>query len=752
MSLNLRAKKGQGAVESNCDSTDLSTHRQMVHSNCCSSRTAHPLLLLGQGAVEYLLVLAAVLVIALAAITYIGSASSESARTNKMESQIYWSDVASPLKIQDAGAAYGTICQQPEKGGYQFLLRNSKPFDIYLSSISIDGMQHDFCVAGSASASLRIPALSQRFVAVITKSGEPPCKEGDLVYLNLGFGFNKSGVSDLSQQGSKPLVLVCANSAPINESHLAFSSNTTSQTQPQNISGQPLSIVTTLVPIAIVDTPYSEAISAEGGVPPYTWQFSGNLLPGLSFNPSGVISGTPTYTAPETPPGPPGPPLPPPPGGIAPESSVYQSTFLANVTDANGSTVEAEFTLYLLGSVPNQITTTSLPDAIYGQSYYSSRLAITGYSGLNIDTWSIVSGQLPSGLSLDAYDGYIFGVPGAPDCSPAPCSSVAAFTVQNNYVGHLEQKALNITWIKYVNHTTLAINRDGLPYAIVGTPYSAALSAQYGTPPYTWEIIDGVPNLYMGIDALPSGLSLAPSGAISGTPLPFSSNGNNPDTRFFFVKVSDANGLTDEAEFMLWLYPIAPDQITTTSLPDAVRGQYYQTRLSVGFHTNSYSIVSGQLPSGLSLDGIGEISGYPGSPGCSPTPCSVLSAFTVQTTDSWNVDQKALNITWTEYVPLTSLAINRASLPDATVGTPYSAMLTTSNGASPFTWQLIGDLPPGLSLAPSGGISGTPLSPDGYYDFFVTVTDANGLTDEADFYIYSFSSDFPPPPPPPPHP
>ncbi|MCX6769266.1 MAG: hypothetical protein NT051_01150, partial [Candidatus Micrarchaeota archaeon] len=45
--------KAQAALESNCDSTDLSTHRQMVHSNCCSSRTARPLH--AQAALEYLI-------------------------------------------------------------------------------------------------------------------------------------------------------------------------------------------------------------------------------------------------------------------------------------------------------------------------------------------------------------------------------------------------------------------------------------------------------------------------------------------------------------------------------------------------------------------------------------------------------------------------------------------------------------------------------------------------------------------------
>lgn len=51
---------------------------------------------------------------------------------------------------------------------------------------------------------------------------------------------------------------------------------------------------------------------------------------------------------------------------------------------------------------------------------------------------------------------------------------------------------------------------NSLPDATVGTPYSAQLTAQGGTPPIVWSVISG---------ALPAGLTLDPvSGIISGTP------------------------------------------------------------------------------------------------------------------------------------------------------------------------------------------------------------------------------------------
>jgi hypothetical protein len=57
------------------------------------------------------------------------------------------------------------------------------------------------------------------------------------------------------------------------------------------------------------------------------------------------------------------------------------------------------------------------------------------------------------------------------------------------------------------------------------------------------------------------------------------------------------------------------------------------------------------------------------------------------------------------------LSITTSALPNAQVGSAYSATLTASGGKLPYTWTLTqGPFPAGLSLTPSGGvISGTPI-------------------------------------------
>ena len=91
-------------------------------------------------------------------------------------------------------------------------------------------------------------------------------------------------------------------------------------------------------------------------------------------------------------------------------------------------------------------------------------------------------------------------------------------------------------------------------------------------------------------------------------------------------------------------------------------------------------------------------------------------------------------------------SITTSSLPNGTVGQPYSATLSASGGTLPNSWSLTsGALPDGLALASSTGlISGTPTSP-GTTNFTVQVTDQAGRTDTSPLAI-SVAATAPSPP------
>src|SRR5207245_2318927 len=76
------------------------------------------------------------------------------------------------------------------------------------------------------------------------------------------------------------------------------------------------------------------------------------------------------------------------------------------------------------------------------------------------------------------------------------------------------------------------------------------------------------------------------------------------------------------------------------------------------------------------------------------------------------------------------------SLPPATVGNAYNAVVSVSGGTRPYQFSVVsGSLPIGLSLNPSAGtISGIPVTA-GTYKFTVQVVDAAGLSDEKRFTL-----------------
>lgn len=160
-----------------------------------------------------------------------------------------------------------------------------------------------------------------------------------------------------------------------------------------------LSITATTLPNGTVNAAYSAAISSKGGVTPLTWRLvSGALPPGLNLNTtSGQITGTPTT-----------------PGTYAFTPGVVDSAIPPQNVQSTGP-----LTITVSNPAKLQATTPPLPTGNVA-SPYSGNLVATG--GVPPYTWSITSGQLPSGLTLDPATGRITGSPILVNTSP--------FTVQ----------------------------------------------------------------------------------------------------------------------------------------------------------------------------------------------------------------------------------------------------------------------------------------------------------------------------------
>ncbi len=80
-----------------------------------------------------------------------------------------------------------------------------------------------------------------------------------------------------------------------------------------------------------------------------------------------------------------------------------------------------------------------------------------------------------------------------------------------------------------------------------------------------------------------------------------------------------------------------------------------------------------------------------------------------------------------------TLAIKTASLPNGALTSAYSATLSATGGAPPYTW-LAGGLPGGIVLSTNGALSGTPTSP-GIFTVTVTVNDSAGVSVSANLSL-----------------
>jgi putative Ig domain-containing protein len=463
----------------------------------------------------------------------------------------------------------------------------------------------------------------------------------------------------------------------------SFTVKVTDKSNPVQSASQPLSIAVNLPPAPAITTSsltgavefanYNQTIVATGfGTLTYSVSV-GSLPAGLSLNSStGAITGSPTG-----------------PNGT--------SSFTIKVTDSSNPTQSASQALSIAVSLPPapSITTTTLPNGTVGANY-NQTIALTG--GHGPFTWSLSSGGLPTGYSLNTATGAITG-----SSSVANTYSFTVKVVDSSNPAQTASQPLSISVVNGPLLVTLAT----LPTGAITDPYpSTTLGASGGLPPYTWAITVG---------SLPAGLLLNSStGAITGTPTGPSATAN------FTAQVTDSTTTKANGSFSITVNSALA--ITSTSLPGATAGTNYSTNLSAtgGVTPYNWSISVGSLPTGMNLSG-NTISGTPSTAG--------TVSFTIMVNDASGGSQSAaVSIVVAPAPPLT-VSTTSSSLPQGTLNSSYpSTQLNATGGFQPYTsWIVVapgtGTLPPSLSLSSSGQITGTPTTA-GTYPFTVQVTDS----------------------------
>jgi hypothetical protein len=262
---------------------------------------------------------------------------------------------------------------------------------------------------------------------------------------------------------------------------------------------------------------------------------------------------------------------------------------LEAIAKANsGVTATSTITIVL----PVTYTTTSLPNGSNGVAYSQTIVTSGGVAPI---TYTVGIGSLPAGLKLNS-TGTVIGTPTS--------SGTSTFTINATDFGTPPLTVASPIFTITINPPPpLSITSTSMSNGITGTAYSSAIASSGGVPPLTWSVPPGT---------LPPGLELnTSSGLISGTP-------TTAGVYKFFPTVTDSaippQKFTSTTGVTISVITVAPLQSVTPPLPpgDVATGYTASLVATGGVAPYTWSITSGQLPSGLKLNSAnGTISGIP---------------------------------------------------------------------------------------------------------------------------------------------
>ena len=369
-------------------------------------------------------------------------------------------------------------------------------------------------------------------------------------------------------------------------------------------------------------------------------------------------------------------------------SGIASVTATANLTPgAYQVTASADGGLTAIFNLTNfcsLITLGALPQGTAGVAYSAAlQASLAG-------NYQFISGNLPAWLSLSA-NGNLSGTP--------PATGIFNFTVTVTGFSGVCQQTIPVSVTVVCPVVTL--NPANLPSAEGGTPYSQQLAASPMSGNEVFSLTSG---------SLPQGLTLSPTGLLSGTT-------TQTGVFSFRVSVTGFNGQCGAfRDYQLAVSGCAPITLTPASLTNGTIGTAYnQTVSATPSGTYNFSVTSGALPPGVTLNAAtGSLTGTPTGAG----------AFSFRITASNGACSGARDYS----VTINCATLVLGALPSAAAGNAYNQSVSVTPTGS-YSFSVVqGNLPPGLILNPStGAISGTPILA-GTHNFTLKAQTAGGCS------------------------
>ena len=443
---------------------------------------------------------------------------------------------------------------------------------------AFESLGFSLAIAGGNNQSAPVnTAFPNPLAALVTSSFGEPVQGGVVTFTAPGSGASATLTGN-------PATINASGQASINAtannfmgaytvSALANGGNTvgftlTNTCQAFTISPSPL-------PAGVVGTLYNQTLTASPAVSaPFSFVVTtGALPPGLSLTSAGVLSGTPTTTG--------------------------TFNFTVTVTGNGGGCSTAVRMSLTIACSTITLTPTTLPAGAAGIAY-SQSLSVSPAGAYN---FSLVQGNLPSGLTLHPQTGVISGLPSAIGTvsfiikaqAGNGCSGTQAFTLQ-------------------INCPVVSLNPASLPNGSTAAAYNQTLSATPAGGNYSFSVAG----------QLPPGLNLnSATGSLAGRP---TANG----TFNFTVTATGFGGCAGSKVYSITVGNGGCPTITLADLPNGSPGQLYSNSVTAGPSGQyNYAVTAGSLPPGLTLYGsFGLIYGYPTTAG--------TFNFTITATDSTN--------------------------------------------------------------------------------------------------------------------
>jgi len=259
-----------------------------------------------------------------------------------------------------------------------------------------------------------------------------------------------------------------------------------------------------------------------------------------------------------------------------------------------------------------------------------------------------------------------------------------------------------------------------LPGAQVGSPYNTVVSVSGGLSPYQFSILG----------ALPPGLTINPAtGTISGTPI-------TPGTYGFGVLVTDhPHGDRGDQRMSISVAQGTVPGITVQVSPinSAIASGGAQQFNATVVGTSNVAVNWSATVGAVSNTGLFT------APAVSTSSTAIVTATSVALSNS--SASAIVTITPSAPPPPSAPTITTTTIPGATVGLSYQAVLAATGGTPPYQWSIAsGSLPSGMQLRSATGVLGGLSSVSGSFSFNVQITDAAGQSAQQYFNLIVLSS------------